>query len=120
MLRHFYSTNLFLEIARVFLEMKKHDEALIQLKLLTQVANYRFEVHECLVHAFIGVSRWREAQLQAIEACRILGKSPRIYVVSTMIECGSIRFLTFFQLESFHLSVGRTNIYRWKYTTGQS
>lgn len=68
-------------LARVFLEMKKHDEALIQLKLLTQFANYRFEVHESLVHAFIGVSRWREAQLQAIEACRILGKSPRIYVV---------------------------------------
>lgn len=61
--------------------MKKHDEALIQLKLLLQFANYRFEVHECLVHAFIGVSRFREAQLQAIEACRILGKSPRIYVV---------------------------------------
>lgn len=71
--------------ARVFLEMKKHDEALMQLKLLIQFANFRFEVHECLVHAFIGVSRWREAQLQAIEACRILGKSPRIYVVNFCI-----------------------------------
>lgn len=65
--------------------MKKHDEALMQLKLLIQFANFRFEVHECLVHAFIGVSRWREAQLQAIEACRILGKSPRIYVVNVCI-----------------------------------
>lgn len=68
--------------ARVFLEMKKHEEALIQLKLLTQFANNRFEVHESLVHAYIGRQRWREAQLQAIEACRILGKSPRIYVVN--------------------------------------
>lgn len=62
--------------------MKKHDEAIIQLKLLLQFANYRFEVHECLVHAYIGVSRFHEAQRQAVEACRILGKSPRIYVVS--------------------------------------
>lgn len=62
--------------------MKKCDEALMQLKLLIQFASNRFEVHECLVHAYIAVHRWREAQLQAIEACRVLGKSPRIYVVS--------------------------------------
>ncbi|XP_031621472.1 anaphase-promoting complex subunit 7 [Contarinia nasturtii] len=67
--------------ARVFLELKKYDEALIQLRLLIQYANNRFEVHECLVHAYIGMSRWREAQLQANEAYRILGKSPRNYVL---------------------------------------
>lgn len=62
--------------------MKKFDEALAQLKLLVQFANYRYEVHECLVHTNIGLGRYREAQLQAIEACRVLGKSPRIYVVN--------------------------------------
>lgn len=80
--------------------MKKYDEALVQLRLLLEFAKYRFEVHECLVHAYIGVSRWREAQLQAIDACRVLGKSPRIYVVlrNYPIDWKSFNFKFFFFL----------------------
>lgn len=66
----------------MFLELKRFKEAIIHLKHLLNFANYRFEVYELLVIAYIGTNRLREAQVIATEAVRTLGKNPRTYVVS--------------------------------------
>lgn len=69
---------------KVFLELKRFKEAIIHLKNLLNYANYRFEVYELLVIAYIGTNRLREAQAIGSEALRTLGKNPRTYVVSTI------------------------------------
>lgn len=54
----------------------------MQLKSLVQFANYRFEVYDCLVTGYIGLQRWRDAHHLIAEASKLLGKTPRMYVVS--------------------------------------
>lgn len=64
------------------MEIKKYDEALIQLKLLLTYARNRFEVHECLVHAYIGMGRHNEASRKAHEVIINFGRFPRTLVVN--------------------------------------
>lgn len=71
---------------KVFLELKRFKEAIIHLKHLLNFANYRFEVYELLVIAYIGTNRLREAQAIGSEAVRTLGKNPRTYVVSKILS----------------------------------
>lgn len=71
---------------KVFLELKRFKEAIIHLKPLLTYANYRFEVYELLVIAYIDTKRLREAQAIVSEAVRTLGKNPRTYVVSKILS----------------------------------
>ena len=64
-----------------FIEMKKFEEAIVQLKGIQDIAMYRFEVYECLVVAYCATNRCREAQMVATDCVRKLGKTPRTYVV---------------------------------------
>lgn len=87
---HLFDFSCFPSAARVFLEMKKYKDAIVQLKLLMQFANYRYEVYDYLITAYIASNKLREAHQTATEACTYLGKTPRTYLV---------RFISFASLD---------------------
>lgn len=68
--------------AKIFLKIKKYNEAIALLRNLLNHSPNRLEIYDKLLSAYRATNRLREAQLIATEAVRVIGKTPRTYLVS--------------------------------------
>lgn len=68
--------------AEIFIKLKKYNEAIALLRNLLNHASNRYDIYDKLVTAYRATNRLRDAQMTATEAVRVLGKTPRTYLVS--------------------------------------
>lgn len=61
--------------AKVYVELKKHQEAIMQFRMIQQVAPHRFEVYQGLVATYIQLHQIRDAQNLANLAIKEIGQT---------------------------------------------
>lgn len=76
--------------AEIFIKLKKYNEAIALLRNLLKHASNRYDIYDKLVTAYRATNRLRDAQMTATEAVRVLGKTPRTYLVSFFRGLNSI------------------------------
>uniref|UniRef100_A0A182N6V6 Uncharacterized protein n=1 Tax=Anopheles dirus TaxID=7168 RepID=A0A182N6V6_9DIPT len=67
--------------AEVLFQVKKYQQGIAHLRYGQQLAPYRYEIHKALVDNYLITGRYREAQLQALKAVKMLGEMARTLVL---------------------------------------
>uniref|UniRef100_A0A182QU82 Uncharacterized protein n=1 Tax=Anopheles farauti TaxID=69004 RepID=A0A182QU82_9DIPT len=67
--------------AEVLFQVKKYQQGIAHLRYGQQFAPYRYEIHKALVDNYLNMGRYREAQVQALKAVKMLGEMARTLVL---------------------------------------
>jgi anaphase-promoting complex subunit 7 len=73
--------------SRIYLQMKKPADALINLRHALKLDCMRYEIHKGIIEVFLSIDKKKEAQQQATAALKHVGESPRTLTVSYYFYC---------------------------------